>query len=312
THTALHTFKYCVCVCVCVMMRLFLRQVFFLAAMLPLLIFLTSLWLPQVTNQNCPSSWLPCLTAARSKDPSALVEGSDVRSDEADEVISSERPITADCPGRSFQVSRLLLYLGSALGPESGVLIEPYLQSWEELVKFMEALGPMIRFFTYKVEEKIALIRQLAHEDSTHHPSGHAYHSVHSMLEVELQRGVVSFDREKPSGSRTLLRLHRSLLWLQLLLEKLWAGPGPGALSLGEACDEAYSEALARYHPWLLQWAARLAFAALPNHTLLLDMVCVTSHQEAEPIIRSIVTAIKEVRHRTHAELEKRNMLELP
>lgn len=41
--------------------------------------------------------------------------------------------------------------------------------------RFMDALGPLIRFFTYKLEEKIHLIHRLAEEDSTHHPSGHAY-----------------------------------------------------------------------------------------------------------------------------------------
>lgn len=133
------------------------------------------------------------------------------------------------------------------------------------------------------------------------------------MLEAELQRGVVSFKWEKPSGSRTLLRLHRALLWLQLLLEKLWAEPsGAGGRSLGDACDEAYSEALARFHPWLLQRMAHLTFSALPNHTRLLHTVCVTSHQEAEPIIRSIVTVIRETRRRTQVELEEREMLELP
>lgn len=194
--------------------------------------------------------------------------------------------------------------------------------------RFMEALGPLLGFFTYKVQEKITLIRQLAKDDSgkhrlltlpptnspllTNNPHSHTYYSVCSMLDTELQLGVVSFNRQTPSGSRTLLRLHRSLLWLQLLLMKLWPESGHVRRSLGEVCEEAYSEALAPYHPWLLQRVARLAFKAMPEHTVLLSMVCVNTHEEAEPIIRTIITAISEVRRRTHNELEKRNMLYLP
>lgn len=192
----------------------------------------------------------------------------------------------------------------------------------------MEALGPLVGFFTYKVQEKITLIRQLAEDDSgkhklltlaptnspllTNNPYSHTYHSVRAMLDTELQLGVVSFDRQTPSGSRTLLRLHRSLLWLQLLLMKLWPESGHVRRSLGEVCEEAYNEALAPYHPWLLQSAARLAFQAMPEYTVLFSMVCVNTHEEAEPIIRTIITAISEVRRRTHSELEKRNMLYLP
>ena len=58
------------------------------------------------------------------------------------------------------------------------------------------------------------------------------------MVEAELEAGVVGFSRRTDSGSRTLLRLHRSLLWLMLMLEGLAEGPDadgqyrtPGELS---------------------------------------------------------------------------------
>ncbi|XP_053499203.1 ceramide-1-phosphate transfer protein isoform X1 [Ictalurus furcatus] len=314
-------------------MRSLLHQYFLVAAMLTLLLFLTSLWLPQGTVQDCESSWLPCLSdpnrmvhpvGVAESDVGTHTDNITIRSDS----INPKPVIISECPGQHFQVSQLLLYLNSALSPTSDVLLDPYLLCWEELIKFMEALGPLVSFFTYKVQEKITLIRQLAEEDSgkhrlltllptnspllTHNPLSHTYHSVRSMLDTELQLGVVSFDRQTPSGSRTLLRLHRSLLWLQLLLMKLWLEPGHVRRSLGEVCEEAYSEALAPHHPWLLQRVARLAFKAMPEHTVLLRMVCVNTHEEAEPIIRTIVTAISEVRRRTHNELEKRNMLDLP
>lgn len=228
--------------------------------------------------------------------------------------------IIGECPGQQFQVSRLLLHLSSALGPASDVLLDPYLLCWEELIKFMEALGPLVGFFTHKVEEKITLIRQLSLEESVRlnatadkrvaPPPLHAYRSVRSMLEAELQRGVVSFDTQTPSGSRTLLRLHRSLLWLQLLLEKL--GTEREGRSLGELCRDAYLEVLAPHHPWLVQRAAELVFRAMPDRSAFLQLVCVRTQEEAEPVMRIVVAAIREIHQRTQKELEIRNMLDLP
>lgn len=58
------------------------------------------------------------------------------------------------------------------------------------------------------------------------------------MIKAELQAQMVDFSRRTNSGCRTLLRLHRSLLWLKLMLEGLAEEPGadgrfktPGELS---------------------------------------------------------------------------------
>lgn len=54
-----------------------------------------------------------------------------IRSD----VINPKPVVIPDCPEQHFQVPHLLLYLDSALGPDSDVLLEPYLLCWEELIK---------------------------------------------------------------------------------------------------------------------------------------------------------------------------------
>lgn len=277
-----------------------------------LVLFVSSLWLPQGKFESCDRSLQPCLSVySATKEPAAVTNdvypGSDV---------------IKECVGQKFQASRLLHYLNSALGPADDVLLEPYLLCWDELIKFMESLGPLVGFFTYKVEEKITLIRQLSQEESahqrnviqsTHNPQltdQHAYHSVRSMLEAELKRGVVSFDRQTDSGSRTLLRLHRSLLWLQLLLEKL--GTEPDERSMGELCREAYLQVLAPHHPWFVQRAAELVFQSMPDRGVFLQLVCVRRREEAEPVINIIITAIREIHQRTERELKLRNMLDLP
>ena len=45
--------------------------------------------------------------------------------------------ITKECPGQTFQARELLLHLKSSLSDdeEDDILLEPYLQSWDQLLK---------------------------------------------------------------------------------------------------------------------------------------------------------------------------------
>ncbi|KAM6949199.1 LOW QUALITY PROTEIN: ceramide-1-phosphate transfer protein [Aplochiton taeniatus] len=231
-----------------------------------------------------------------------------------------------ECPGQTFQVWRLLFHLGHALGPaHNDVLLEPYLDSWDELIRFMESLGPIIGFFSGKVKEKLALIRELSLKHREHlgrlspsDPAGldspSAYSSVLSMVKAELDRGLVNFSRRSQSGCRTLLRLHRSLQWLKLLLQGLTEGPDAQGQyrTPGELCREAYSMALAPHHPWLMRQAAELVFVALPGRQVFLDTVCVTNQAEATPVLHTLIEAIGLVHTRTQRILNTHRMLDLP
>ncbi len=45
-------------------------------------------------------------------------------------------PFIKECPGQSFQAWRLLQYLKSSLADADDILLEPYLQSWDQLLKY--------------------------------------------------------------------------------------------------------------------------------------------------------------------------------
>uniref|UniRef100_A0A672ZA37 Si:ch73-269m23.5 n=1 Tax=Sphaeramia orbicularis TaxID=375764 RepID=A0A672ZA37_9TELE len=226
-------------------------------------------------------------------------------------------PLIQECPGQSFQTWRLLLYLKSSLSEDDDILLEPYLQAWDQLIKFMESLGTMVSFFSQKVKEKVIVIRKLSVQRSLEASGKHGrpvYRSVQSMVEAELKEGVVSFSRRTDSGCRMLLRLHRSLLWVKLMLEGLAEGPTADGRykTPGELSREAYRVALAPHHHWVLRQAAELVFLALPERKYFLKLVCVQSQQEATPILRIIIHALTLVHTQTQRILEQNNMLELP
>uniref|UniRef100_A0A8C9ZJU0 Si:ch73-269m23.5 n=1 Tax=Sander lucioperca TaxID=283035 RepID=A0A8C9ZJU0_SANLU len=209
-------------------------------------------------------------------------------------------PLIKECPGQSFQAWRLLRYLKSSRADADDILLEPYLQSWDQLLNFMESLGTMVSFFSQKVKEKVVLIRELSLKRA-------AYRSVRSMVEAELKDGVVDFSRRTDSGCRTLLRLHRSLLWLQLMLEGL--AEGPDHL---RSPEDAYRVALAPHHPWVLRQAAEFVFLALPDRGFFLQLVCVKTQHEAAPVLHAIIDALALVHVQTQRILAEHGMLELP
>uniref|UniRef100_A0A3B3UV68 Glycolipid transfer protein domain containing 2b n=1 Tax=Poecilia latipinna TaxID=48699 RepID=A0A3B3UV68_9TELE len=242
------------------------------------------------------------------------------------------------CPGQNFQVSVLVSHLLVARAYTSDVLLQPYLSSWDELV-FMESLGPMVSLISKEIETKTAIIRQLAllsekgpeeefvpdmHSENFENSqtavkksAGYsqdtgAYHSVRSMIWTELNRGIVDFHHQTDSGCRTLLRLHRALLWLKLFLQKLAETPTAGRLrSPSDLCREAYQNTLSHHHTWFVRRAAELAFIALPERGFFFRLVCVQNQEELSVVLTRVVNAIGEIYDRTQKALEENGMLDL-
>ncbi|XP_022618008.1 ceramide-1-phosphate transfer protein-like [Seriola dumerili] len=300
------------------------------AAILILLLFLGSLWLQGGLDYH----WDSCLKGYNQVNKlHQLSNSSGANGAEASQILEG-------CPGQTFQVSLLLSHLLAAPAYTSDVLLQPYLSSWDELVKFMDALGPMVGLISKEIESKTNIIRQLALSEegnpeaelgsnvhsinsvsteadtknsveASQHTS--AYHSVRSMIGVELDRGVVDFHHQTDSGCRTLLRLHRALLWLKLFLEKLAETPVTSRLrSPSDLCREAYQSTLANHHTWFVRRAAELAFIALPERGFFFRLVCVQNQEELSAVLNRVVHVIGEVYNRTQKALEENGMLDLP
>nr|XP_046266956.1 glycolipid transfer protein domain-containing protein 2 [Scatophagus argus] len=299
-------------------------------AIVVLLLFLGSLWLQGGLDYH----WDACLKVYNQENKlHQLYNSSGVDRAEDPQVLEA-------CPGQTFQVSLLLSHLLAAPAYTSDVLLQPYLSSWDELVRFMEALGPMVGLISKEIETKTSIIRQLAllaekNPEAELGPEVHsidnvstqagtennvevsqhtgAYHSVRSMIQVELSRGVVDFHHQTDSGCRTLLRLHRALLWLKLFLEKLAETPVAGRLrSPSELCREAYQSTLAIHHTWFVRRAAELAFIAMPERAFFFRLVCVQNQEELSIVLNKVVKAIEEIYNRTQRALEENGMLDLP
>ncbi|XP_030602375.1 glycolipid transfer protein domain-containing protein 2 [Archocentrus centrarchus] len=296
------------------------------AAILILLLFLGSLWLQGGLDYH----WDSCIKAYNQVNQLHQLSNSS-GGDGAESQLQM-------CPGQAFQVSLLLSHLLAAPTSKSDVLLQPYLSSWDELMKFMDSLGPMVGLISKEIETKTSIIRQLTkltegNPEAELGPDQHSinsvqtqggtknkasldtgpYRSVRSMILMELDQGLVSFHHLTDSGCRTLLRLHRALLWLKLFLEKLAETPAEGRLrSPSDLCREAYKSTLAHHHTWYVRKAAELAFIALPERSFFFRLVCVQNQEELSKLLSRVVQAIEEVYDRTQKALEENGMLDLP
>lgn len=292
-------------------------------AIVVLLLFLGSLWLQGGLDYH----WDACIKGYNQMNRLHHLPNSSEAT-----VVDGGLVITV-CPGQIFQVSLLLSHLQASPTEPTDVLLKPYLLSWDELVKFMESLGPMVGLISKEIETKTTIIRQLATSPEENPeaelnpeilpmktgvelkalPHSSSYLSVRSMIHAELERGLVDFHQQTDSGCRTLLRLHRALLWLKLFLEKLADTPVTGRLrSPSDLCREAYQKTLANHHSWFVRRAAELAFIAMPERTFFFRLVCVQDQDELSMVLTKVVLALEEVYNRTQIALEEHGMLDLP
>lgn len=105
----------------------------------------------------------------------------------------------------------------------------------------------------------------LSKPDESHH-----FSTVLSMVQYEKDHNLLDKD-EYVSGSRTLLRLHRSLEFIQAFLKSI--NDMKEEESTSGACVKAYEDTLGKHHPFLIRTGAKIAMYTLPTKHQLLSNV---------------------------------------
>jgi len=130
-------------------------------------------------------------------------------------------------------------------------------------------MGTIFSFVTSDVHSKIAILQ--------HHLAsgvGDHYKTVEDMIEYEVANEIVMRDTkagEQPSGSRTLLRLHRALEFLILLFREMAQSSADSAESFSALVGRAYSSTLANHHSWFVRSAVSVALYAVPSRNSLVQ-----------------------------------------
>ncbi len=118
--------------------------------------------------------------------------------------------------------------------------------------------------------------------------------SLISMTDYETDKKLATVKQGKLlSGSRTLLRLHRALLFIIAFFQRLKLETN--SEKLGKLTWEAYSETLAHHHIWMVRKAVGLAVYMLPTRAELLAKMDNYNEQQALLEIDELTVELQQV-----------------
>lgn len=128
------------------------------------------------------------------------------------------------------------------------------------------------------------------------------------MVTYEISHDLLN--KKEPSGSRTLLRLHRALEFVLMFLEKV--KDLEDHENTCPSSQESYKKTLGKYHPWLIQKAALLAMHTLPTAEGLVKTTCKQPIEEVRRALPRIIDVGKTVYDATQTLYRDNSCLDLP
>lgn len=134
-----------------------------------------------------------------------------------------------------------------------------YIEAYKNLNKLFHKLGGLFKFIIHDISDKIQILEEHLKSDV-----GHNYAKIEGMLIYERDTKLI----DNPAliysnGSRTLLRLHRSLLFIVKLIGRVRTSSDEEKIA--PLAKNAYDTTLGHYHPWLIRKGVHLAVYTLPT-----------------------------------------------
>ncbi|XP_060075886.1 ceramide-1-phosphate transfer protein-like [Ylistrum balloti] len=204
-----------------------------------------------------------------------------------------------------FDLEVVLDAFNSCNLPDNSLNLDYYVAGYQELCRFFKLSGKLFGFVASELESKIQILK-------THRKSenGNAYETIQSMVDFEVTNGITKVSGSPPSGSRTLLRLHRALGFISEFMDRLAKSDDDAKTSV--IASEVYKETLGLYHPWVIQKMAGFAMYMLPSRRQLIDTMCKQNYEKALNTLPKVVDALKPIYNVTQELYESNDLLNLP
>ncbi|KAL8601376.1 hypothetical protein ACOMHN_042380 [Nucella lapillus] len=188
---------------------------------------------------------------------------------------------------------------------DDAISIKYYCDAYEELCKLFKAFGTVFGFVTSDVVEKIGILRDYRKSEI-----GESFRTIQSMIKHEVDNDL-TVQKKKASGSRTLLRLHRALEFIEELLVKIKTPTDKGR-KFSEEAKKAYDDTLAKFHPWLIKKAVAMAMYMLPDRESMLMKMKVENTEQGMAQIEVLIGHLKVIYDITQDVYASYNLLDLP
>ncbi|KAF7234810.1 hypothetical protein EG68_11256 [Paragonimus skrjabini miyazakii] len=197
---------------------------------------------------------------------------------------------------------------------DNDVLLQEYCDAYSEVSKLLSFFGKIFYFVTRDVDHKLNILYEHCNQDPVH------YRSVKNMTEYEatVDANQVSC-KGKANGCRTILRLHRALVFVIELVAGICTAPED--VTLCRLVKEGYDIHLSPFHPWVVRKAVGLGLHALPTREQLVDHIVESQPKGSKLVGREAcrvamlelaIPAMRSVYECTHHWLALHDMLNLP
>ncbi|GFY72425.1 ceramide-1-phosphate transfer protein [Trichonephila inaurata madagascariensis] len=208
-----------------------------------------------------------------------------------------------------FDIQLLYNSLEKCCKESNALDMEQYLIAFKELYRFFTLLGSVFGFVASDIISKVTILEEYKKSDASDQ-----YATIQSMIEYETCNGITG-NTSQPSGSRTLLRLHRSLEFIMSFMNDFsCADIDAKSSTIAQKC---YNETLSKYHPWLIRKGATIAMYTLPAKQQFIERVYGSPCDEAvvqfyAKMMGDIAGVSKKVFDETHKLYEANDLLNLP
>ncbi|CAF1514328.1 unnamed protein product [Adineta ricciae] len=171
-----------------------------------------------------------------------------------------------------FDVHRVYETFTTALrqpeNPKSPIGTQDYIDGYRELLKFFDQLGRVFRFVKDDVVDKLNILQTFADKDQKN--AIKHFETIQSAIDYETEQNLIKTNPER-NFARTLLRLHRALLFIIQFLQALNERPtSENTTTIATSC---YDATLYHHHGFLVRNSVRVGFRILPSRKQLDDVI---------------------------------------
>ncbi|CAF0782992.1 unnamed protein product [Adineta steineri] len=217
---------------------------------------------------------------------SSSTDENEIRSSDVIEPIVK----TAHSTSSGFDVHNVYEAFLSALkepeNPKSPISTQDYINGYRELVKFFDQLGYVFKFVKDDVVSKLTILQHFVDQDNGDTPH---YDTIQKAIDYETDNNLIKTYPE--NFPRTLLRLHRALIFIEEFLRGL--SERPSSDSTVAIATNAYDSTLYYHHGFLIRTTVKVGFRALPSRKQLDEILF---HGQKSNMIEQYKTFIKTIK----------------
>ena len=192
---------------------------------------------------------------------------------------------------------------------EEDILLDEYLRAYEEINKFLACLGSIFYFVITDVRDKVATLHSMRQRMPDE------YASLVRIVDYEKSAGLFDAPASlaRRSAARTILRLHRALLFIYTFLDRVYNVDNTSSSASSKSSHigtETYEATLGKHHSWIVRKAVRVGLLGLPKRDTLVGYMCHTPEHHAN--FPQFIRTVERVYNITQTLFEKHSILNLP